>query len=109
MKISTHVLDTDRGLPSAGIPVTLEIRAGRDWRLIGSAQTNADGRVPGITIADLGTYRLTFDLTRLAALVVGDRPPFFPEAVVVFSVSEERDYHLPLLRAGHQLTFYRGS
>jgi 5-hydroxyisourate hydrolase-like protein (transthyretin family) len=33
--ISTHVLDTARGVPAAGIPVTLRVASGSDWTLLG--------------------------------------------------------------------------
>ena len=40
-QVTTHVLDSARGVPAAGVPVQL---SGPDG-LIASSQTNADGRV----------------------------------------------------------------
>ena len=50
-------------------------------------------------------YRLVFDT---AGYLGADA--FFPEAVVVFAVSEpERHYHVPLLLSPFGFTTYRGS
>ena len=43
--ITTHVLDTSRGRPAQGVPVTLEIEAAGGWELVGKGTTNADGRI----------------------------------------------------------------
>jgi len=40
--LSTHVLDTSRGRPAAGVPVTLLSSTGEE---LGAATTDADGRV----------------------------------------------------------------
>ena len=48
MSLTTHVLDTARGRPAAGVRVTVEARAGGDWTLVGQGVTDADGRVPGL-------------------------------------------------------------
>ena len=42
--ISTHVLDTDRGRPAAGIRIDFSVLEGETWRLVKSVVTNADGR-----------------------------------------------------------------
>ena len=65
--ISTHVLDTERGMPAAGVHVTLYRIAddGRPFRLT-QALTDADGRVPDLLDRPLtaGDYRLEFALTQ---------------------------------------------
>ena len=58
--ISTHVLDTALGKPAEGVRVTLE----RDHVLIGSGETDEDGRVrdllQGGSSLGEGEYKLTF-------------------------------------------------
>jgi 5-hydroxyisourate hydrolase len=49
--ITTHVLDTARGRPAAGVRVTVEARAGDGWTTVGGGVTDADGRVPGLVPA----------------------------------------------------------
>jgi 5-hydroxyisourate hydrolase-like protein (transthyretin family) len=46
--ITTHVLDTARGRPAAGMRVVLEARTGDGWTAVGGGVTDADGRVPGL-------------------------------------------------------------
>ena len=43
--ISTHVLDTSRGRPAAGVPITLEVREGDLWKTLSHGVTDADGRL----------------------------------------------------------------
>ena len=62
--ITTHVLDTARGTPAAGVPVRLERVSGPGAgpEEIGRASTDADGRVHDLGPERLrpGTYRLVF-------------------------------------------------
>src|SRR5580765_5785587 len=55
--ISTHVLDTTRGEPAAGVVVTLS-RAGKEI----VRETDADGRIADLGEAVAGTYQLSFDV-----------------------------------------------
>ncbi len=64
MSISTHVLDTARGTPAAGLGVTLHRREPNgDWKEVGTAVTDSDGRIRELTEDELepGEYRLEFD------------------------------------------------
>jgi 5-hydroxyisourate hydrolase len=110
--ITTHVLDTARGRPAAGVPVLLEIQEETDWREIGRAETEADGRVRHLlsvgSALSTGIYRLTFDLETYfrAAEVEG----FYPQAAIVFHVRDaNQHYHVPLLLSPYGYSTYRGS
>ena len=47
--ITTHVLDTSRGTPAAGIRVTLEVHfPDGAWNTLGKALTQADGRASNL-------------------------------------------------------------
>jgi 5-hydroxyisourate hydrolase len=110
--ITTHVLDTALGRPASGIPVRLEIRADGGWRELGRAVTDADGRarelLPAGHALGVDTYRLTFD-TGAYFRSLGSEP-FFPEASVVFAVSDPAEhYHVPLLLSPFAYSTYRGS
>lgn len=100
MGISTHVLDTAKGRPAAGVRLLLL----RDEQLVFDGVTDADGRARLAERAEPGTYRLTFD--------TGAYNPggFFPEAVIVFRVENaEQHYHVPLLLSPFGYATYRGS
>jgi 5-hydroxyisourate hydrolase len=107
--ITTHVLDTSRGLPAAGVPVVLEAQsADGAWKRLGFGATNADGRVGSLVAEESalteGVYRLVFD-TRTY-----NPDGLYPEVTVTFQVRDAgRHYHIPLLLSPHGYTTYRGS
>ena len=96
--ISTHVLDTERGEPAAGIIVELY----RGETLLTAAQTDADGRIAELVPDGLeqGTYRLVF------------HPPstFFRRVELEVAIDDpDRHYHVPLLVSPYSCASYRGS
>jgi 5-hydroxyisourate hydrolase len=107
--VTTHVLDTARGAPAAGVPVRLE-SAGAHPEEIGRASTDADGRVREIGPERLppGTYRLVFGT---AAYFAQQRTAgFFPEVAITFTVDGDgQHYHVPLLLSPFGYATYRGS
>jgi len=100
MSLSTHVLDTARGEPAAGVPVRLE---SLDGQRLAEGVTDQDGRLRDWVPAwhwRAGTYRLVF----------ATAGAFFPEVAVVFRVADpDRHYHVPLLLSPFGYTVYRGS
>ena len=100
MSLSTHVLDTARGEPAAGVPVRLE----RGGAAMASGVTGGDGRLRLAGELLPGRYRLVFD----AAAYLGPGA-FYPEVSVVFEVADPgRHLHLPLLLSPYGYTTYRG-
>ena len=110
--ISTHVLDTERGAPAAGIAVTLYRLSddGRPLRLT-QALTDSDGRVRDLLERPLvaGGYRLEFDLVRKGEEVEDGRPLFRRLTIDLDVTDVGRSYHVPLLLAPYSMTTYRGS
>jgi len=104
--ITTHVLDTTRGRPAAGVPVRLEMREGDGWRLVGEGITDADGRLRTLAGGPPapGVYRLRFDVA--AYLGAG---AFYPWVEVAFAVTEPSHHHVPLLLSPFGYSTYRGS
>ena len=101
--ITTHVLDTARGRPAAGVPVLLERAVDTGWQGVGRGTTDADGRVGDLLAVhpEEGRYRLTFD--------TGAYSRFYPEVTVTFVVAGEEHYHVPLLLSPFGYSTYRGS
>jgi len=110
--LSTHVLDTSRGVPGAGVPITLYIMdATHEWRLVSSGVTNNDGRLSGlIEDAEIpaGVYKLVFDTeTYFNSINVTG---FWPFVDVVFKVKDTKShYHVPLVINPYGYSTYRGS
>jgi hydroxyisourate hydrolase len=110
--ITTHVLDTARGMPAAGLSVVLQIQQGTEWTLVGQGVTDANGRLTtlgeGRALAD-GTYRLVFD-TGGYHRSQGVATSFFPDVRITFIVRDaSAHYHVPLLLSPFGYTTYRGS
>ncbi len=110
--ITTHVLDTSRGRPAAGVPVTIEIEAAGGWKLIGKGTTDADGRVSQLIPSELtlsaGVYRLIFDTARY--FTAQKLECFYPQVTVVFEIRDPaQHYHVPLLLGPFGYSTYRGS
>jgi 5-hydroxyisourate hydrolase len=110
--ITTHVLDTSRGRPAGGVPVTLEVETVGGWKTLGEGITNADGRIAdlldGDATIDAGIYRLTFD----TATYFADNKiqSFYPQVSVVFKIEDpNQHYHVPLLLSPFGYSTYRGS
>ena len=106
--ITTHVLDTARGRPAAGIAVTLARQSDDGaWTDLTRSETNADGRIGDLLDRALrpGVYRLIFE----TGAYLGDGA-FYPEVAVVFEVADpDEHYHVPLLLSPYGYSTYRGS
>jgi 5-hydroxyisourate hydrolase len=112
-RISTHVLDTAKGKPAAGVPVRLERQdSSGHWSSVGSGQTDQDGRcgqlLPEGELLREGPHRLTFD-TAIYFAACGIQG-LYPVVQVTFQVrSGELQFHVPLLLSPNGYTTYRGS
>ena len=110
--ISTHVLDIAKGMPAEGVTVILEMRQSSEWIPIARGVTDANGRLATLTEGHTivpGTFRLTFD-TGDYHRDQGIGVPFFPEAVITFTVRDGTEhFHLPLLLSPYGYSTYRGS
>jgi 5-hydroxyisourate hydrolase len=115
-RLSTHVLDTSRGVPAAGIPVALHFVAEGQRRLLATSITGADGRTDAPLLSgerlEVGVYELTFRtreyLSRSGAALT--EPPFLDEIVVRVGIADPAGhYHVPLLLSPYGYSVYRGS
>jgi len=104
--ISTHVLDTERGMPAQGVRVALyRLDVAEKPVRMTQALTDADGRIADLLERPLaaGDYRLEFD-------VAHEEGTFFTRMSVELRVRDvTRSYHVPLLLSTYSLTTYRGS
>jgi 5-hydroxyisourate hydrolase len=110
-KLTTHVLDTSRGVPAAGMKISLY----RDGKLLHSVVTNRDGRLDEPLLAaeqlTAGSYRLEFSVGDYFASQGDNGARRFLDIVpIAFKVEDSgRDYHVPLLVSPWSYTTYRGS
>jgi 5-hydroxyisourate hydrolase len=109
--ISTHVLDTAKGLPAQGVRAALERQSTTgSFFGIGGGITDTNGRISqlleGGEQLEAGVYRLTF----FTADYFQGQESFYPEVTVLFEVRDpSRHHHVPLLLSPYGYTTYRGS
>lgn len=114
--LTTHILDTARGQPAAGVRITLYRLEGASRSLLAETVTNADGRTdaPMLTGAAFrtGLYELVFaagDYLRATGQVAGETL-FLDEIPLRFGIGDAgAHYHVPLLLSGFGYSTYRGS
>jgi 5-hydroxyisourate hydrolase len=101
MSLTTHVLDTARGVPAAG--VAIELRRGDE--VLAAVTANADGRARLLDETAAGEYELVF--------AVGDyfgERAFLDRVPVRFTIADPgAHYHVPLLVSPWSYSTYRGS
>ena len=115
--LTTHVLDTSRGRPAAGLRIDFSrVDADGQPRLIRTVTTNADGRVDAPLLGpgemEAGRYELLFHVGayfRSTGAALSD-PPFLDQVPVRFAIAEPTaHYHVPLLVSPYGYVTYRGS
>jgi 5-hydroxyisourate hydrolase len=113
--LTTHILDTARGCPAAGIAISLYRVSGNSHTKIAEAVTNADGRTDSPILPEgkfkTGTYELIFfagDYLRATGQSTDD--PLFLDAIPIrFGMAADDHYHVPLLLSPYGYSTYRGS
>ena len=116
-RLTTHVLDTMKGGPAAGVAVTLHRLHpdGRREALI-ECVTNADGRTDRPMLAgdgfQPGVYELGFAIGAYfrASGAALPEPAFLDIVPLRFGVADaDGHYHVPLLASPWSYSTYRGS
>tara|TARA_B100000768_G_scaffold134492_1_gene125274 strand:- start:158 stop:511 length:354 start_codon:yes stop_codon:yes gene_type:complete len=113
--LTTHVLDTSKGCPAAGIKIELYKVLGAKKNKLAELVTDEDGRtqspiLPKDSFA-LGTYELIFhagDYLRKTGQVT-EVTLFIDKVPIQFGMSQDNHYHVPLLLSAHGYSTYRGS
>ena len=111
--ITTHVLDTGRGKPAAGVPVVLEMKEkSGQWKELARGITDKDGRVSNLLSEqhklESGSYRITFDTG--AYFSAQGTHSMFLTVMIPFEIKETAEhYHIPLLLSPFGYSTYRGS
>ena len=111
--LTTHVLDTARGCPAAGLRIALYRLSGAGRELLAEAVTNADGRTEAPILPPerfaAGVYELVFHAGAYLAAEPG-APRFLDEIPIRFGLSDaSAHYHVPLLLSPYGYSTYRGS
>ncbi len=119
-RLSTHLLDTARGVPARGVVIKLYAVIS-DSRIeplspVTSVVTNVDGRTDEPLLSgdriEPGVYQLHFhagDYFHAAGVALPD-PAFLDIVVIQFGIADPAaNYHVPLLISPYGYSTYRGS
>ena len=105
--LTTHVLDTMRGVPAAGMKI--ELWSIDQSKMLKSVQSNSDGRVDEPLLASEQMKAGNYELVFFVGDYFGERR-FLDRVPVRFVISESTaHYHVPLLVSPWSYTTYRGS
>lgn len=113
--LTTHVLDTARGRPAAGLVIDLYRLEGDSRVPLASMTTNTDGRTDAPILPEAefaaGTYELVFHAGDYLAQsgAPGGATGFLGEIPIRFTMAEASHYHVPLLLSPFGYSTYRGS
>ena len=113
--LTTHVLDTARGCPAAGLKIELYRLEGESRTHLRTLSTNEDGRTDEQILPaeefQTGTYELLFYCGDYldANGTPAEEPRFLDVVPLRFGMSEAAHYHVPLLLSPFGYSTYRGS
>ncbi|MFB5265560.1 hydroxyisourate hydrolase [Paenibacillus enshidis] len=117
-RITTHVLDTGRGKPAAGMKIELyRITGDSTWELVAESLTNENGRTTAPLLESSGVvpgvYELRFGAGAYLKQVYNSglsEQPLWDIIPIRFHIADaEQHYHIPLLIAPGGYSTYRGS
>ncbi|SPH24524.1 5-hydroxyisourate hydrolase [Defluviimonas aquaemixtae] len=114
--LTTHVLDTARGVPAEGLRITLYQVSGDSHDKVAEMVTNADGRTDSPILPQgkfgVGSFELIFHAGAYldATGTPPEKPRFLDDIPIRFGISDaEAHYHVPLLLSPFGYSTYRGS
>ncbi|MFC3117465.1 hydroxyisourate hydrolase [Jhaorihella thermophila] len=113
--LTTHVLDTARGRPAAGMTIDLYRIDGDHRHHLRTLVTNDDGRTdePILPAREfvIGIYELVFHAGAYLDAVgtPTEEPRFLGLIPIRFGMAQAAHYHVPLLLSPYGYSTYRGS
>lgn len=110
-QLTTHILDTTIGKPAIGVTIILYHGGNDAWTEIARNTTNADGRIPNLlkegNVLEHTIYKMRFETKDY--FDKQQVQTFYPYIEIVFEVSSNEHYHIPLLLNPYGYSTYRGS
>jgi len=110
-QLTTHILDTTKGMPARNVKIILYRNENDQWVEVAKGITNKDGRVADLLQIDVlletGNYKMRFETKEYF-----DKEgvaTFYPFVEIVFTIATKEHYHIPLLLNPFSYSTYRGS
>jgi 5-hydroxyisourate hydrolase len=110
-QLTTHILDTTKGKPAKDVMITLYRNENDLWTEMVKGNTNKDGRIPDLlkkdVVLDKGLYKMRFETG--SYFDIQGVATFYPYVEIVFDITSQEHYHIPLLLSPFGYSTYRGS
>ncbi|MDQ6756164.1 MAG: hydroxyisourate hydrolase [Bacteroidota bacterium] len=110
-RITTHILDTSKGSPAAGIIIILYGGENDEWTELARGITNNDGRIADLLnkedLLHFGIYKMRFETKDY--FDKDQIKTFYPYVEIIFEITSAEHYHIPLLLNPFGYSTYRGS
>lgn len=111
-QLSSHILDITSGKPASGVRIALsKMNPDSTWQQVDERRTDRNGRVSDfLKISDTahnGIYKLTFYTKPYFEAL--RQPTFYPFIEVIFELSGDAHYHVPITVSPYGYATYRGS
>ena len=110
-QLTTHILDTTKGKPAKDVTITLYRNENDLWIEVVNGITNRDGRIPDLLKKDViltkGLYKMRFETSNY--FDIQGIASFYPYVEIVFDITTQEHYHIPLLLSPFGYSTYRGS
>lgn len=111
-QLSSHILDVSKGAPAVDVTIQLHQynEKAKTWTLIDEKKTDKNGRITDFLQQDksnLGIYKLTYFTSPY--FKKDNIESFYPFIEVVFQISDENHYHVPITLSAFGYSTYRGN
>lgn len=111
-QLSSHILDVSKGIPVSNVTITLEKQdeKTKSWYKVDEKVTDKNGRITDFlksSNSNLGTYKLTYFTKEYFEKSKVDS--FYPFIEVVFEISDNSHYHVPITLSAYGYSTYRGN
>ncbi len=110
-QLSSHILDINTGYPAANVKISLyKQNSDGDWAFVEAKVTDQNGRIKDFlpyTQDNRGIYKLTY---HVGPYFESQRQnSFYPFIDVVFQITDENHYHVPITLSPFGCSTYRGN
>lgn len=110
-QLSSHILDINTGYPAANVKISLyKQNSDGDWAFVEAKVTDQNGRIKDFlpyTQDNRGIYKLTY---HVGPYFESQRQNgFYPFIDVVFQITDENHYHVPITLSPFGYSTYRGN
>ena len=111
-QLSSHILDVSKGTPASGVTIKLEklVEQSNTWIKVDEKVTDKNGRITDFlkgNTSNKGIYKLTYFTKEYFKRSNTDS--FYPFIEVVFQISDNSHYHVPITLSAYGYATYRGN